>query len=103
MRWTARRARRITGELALEPVGSAPTSVYTGTSALDFSPLGFRLGSVEVLASVEETGVRVILDPNVDHGHVAVMVSGEADALAGTWYLNSRPASAGGRITLRRR
>jgi hypothetical protein len=30
------------------------------------------------------------------------MVSGDAGALAGTWYLNSRPARAGGRLTLRR-
>jgi hypothetical protein len=96
------RARRVSGELELKAVGPVPTSVYTGTSTLDFSPLGFRLGSVEVLVSVEESGVRIILDPNVDHGHVAATVSGGAGALAGTWYLNSRPARAGGRVALRR-
>jgi hypothetical protein len=95
-------AKRISGHVELKPVGPVPTSVYTGTSTLDFSPLGFRLGSVEVLASVEETGARFILDPNVDHGHVAATVSGSADTLAGTWYLNSRPARAGGRIALSR-
>ena len=95
-------ARRISGELKLEPVGAGPTSVYTGSSTLDFSPLGFRLGSAEVLASVEESDVRIILDPNVDHGHVAATVAGGADTLAGTWYLNSRPARASGTVALKR-
>jgi hypothetical protein len=95
-------ARRISGELELVPVGPAPTSVYTGTSTLDFSLLGYRFGSVEVLASVEATGVRIILDPNVDHGHIAATVSGGADAMAGTWYLNGDPARARGTIALRR-
>ena len=95
--------RRIFGELELKAVGEAPTSVYTGSSTLDFSPLGFRLGSTDVLVSVEESGLRIILDPNVDHGHVAATVAGGADAMAGTWYLNSRPARAGGKVTLRRR
>jgi hypothetical protein len=96
-------ARKITGELELKPVPPIPTSVYTGISTLDFSPLGYRLGSVEVMVAVEETGVRIILDPNVDHGHVAATVTGGADELAGPWYLNTRPARASGRITLRRR
>jgi hypothetical protein len=102
-------ARKLSGELELRPVPlapdaatGAPTSVYVGTSTLDFSPLGFRLGSTEVLASIENTGVRIILDPNVDHGHVAVTVTGESDELVGTWYLNSRPARAHGRIVLSR-
>ena len=101
-------ARKISGELELKPVPlapdaatGAPTSVYVGTSTLDLSPLGFRLGSTEVLASIEDTGVRIILDPNVDHGHVAVTVTGEADELVGTWYLNSRPARAHGRVVLK--
>jgi hypothetical protein len=64
--------------------------------------VGLRLGSADVLASVEESGVRIILDPNVDHGHVAVTVSGGADTLAGTWYLNSRPARASGTVVIER-
>lgn len=74
-------AGRISGELKLEPMGPAPTSVYTGTSTLDFSPLGLRLGSDEMLVSVEESGVRMILDPSVDHGHVAATVAGGAPRL----------------------
>lgn len=96
-------SRKISGELELKPVPPVPTSVYTGTSTLDFSPLGFKLGSVEVMVAAEETGFRIILDPNVDHGHVAATVAGGADELAGSWYLNSRPAQARGRIALRRR
>ena len=96
------RARRISGELELKAVGGVPTSVYTGSSTIDFSPLGFRLGSSEVLVSVEESGVRIILDPNVDHEHVAATVAGGAEAMAGTWYLNIRPARASGKLTLRR-
>jgi hypothetical protein len=33
---------------------------------------------------------------------VAVTVTGEADQLAGTWYLNSRPARAHGKVVLTR-
>jgi hypothetical protein len=96
-------SRKLSGELELKPVPPLPTSVYTGTSTLDFSSLGFQLGSDEVMVAVEQAGVRIILDPNVDHGHVAATIAGGTDELAGTWYLNSRPAQARGRITLRRR
>ena len=91
-------ARTIRGELDL---GAMPPT-HVGTSTLDFAPLGFRLGSGEVLVIVDQTGVRLILDPNVDHGHVAATVTGGTGELVGTWYLNSRPARASGTIRLRR-
>ena len=104
------RATTITGELRLDPVGSAPgapaaepAAVYVGKSTVDFTPAGFRLGTDEVLVAVEESRIRVILDPTVDHGHVVAILTGDDDVLVGTWYLNSRPARASGSITLRRR
>jgi hypothetical protein len=97
------------GQLVLEPVapapafeGTEPEAVYRGKSTLDFTALGFRLHSDEVLVAVAHDGIRLILDPTVDHGHVVAAVSGGEDELAGTWYLNSRPARARGSIALHR-
>jgi hypothetical protein len=96
-------ARTISGELTLEPVATDTGETYIGRSTLDFSPLGFRVGSTEALAMVESGAIRMILDPTVDHGHVVATLSGGGNELAGTWYLNSRPARASGTIALRRR
>ncbi|HYC31870.1 MAG TPA: hypothetical protein VEB59_06235 [Gemmatimonadales bacterium] len=92
----------ISGELTLEPVPGDSGEVYTGSTTLDFAPLGFRLGSAEALVAVEDTTVRLILDPTVDHGHVVATLTGGRGELVGTWYLNGRPARASGTIRLRR-
>ena len=92
--------RAISGEPVLEAVASDSGETYVGHSTLDFSPLGFRPGSSEVLAIVESGAVRLILDPTVDHGHVVGTVTGGVEGLAGTWYLNSRPARASGAMRL---
>ena len=91
--------KAIRGELDLRAVSSG---LYSGSSTLDFAPLGFRLGSAEVMVTEDSSGVRLVLDPNVDHGNVTATVTGSADELAGTWYLTGRPARANGSIRLRR-
>ena len=96
-------ASAISGEVSLEPVPGDSAEVYSGAMTLDFAPLGFRLGSAGVLASADGAGVRIVLDPTVDHGHVVATLTGGEAELAGTWYLNSRPARASGTIRLRRR
>lgn len=103
------RTKAIMGEVQLSPVASAPAvedtapvSHYGGSSTLEFSGLGFRLGSSEVIATVTSDGVRLLFDPTVDHGHVVATVSRAEDELVGTWYLNSRPARASGSIRLMR-
>jgi hypothetical protein len=103
------RTRAIKGEVRLSPVASAPAvedtapvSHYVGSSTLEFSGLGFRLRSSEVIATVASDGIRLLFDPTVDHGHVVATVSRAEDELVGTWYLNSRPARASGSIRLKR-
>jgi hypothetical protein len=95
-------ARAILGEIRLDRIASDTGETYVGHSTIDFSPLGFRLGSTEVLAIVESGAVRLILDPTVDHGHVVGTLTGGREGLAGTWYLNSRPARASGALRLER-
>ena len=95
-------SRTISGELQLEPVGGDSAEVYRGASALDWTPFGFQVGTGEILVVVEHASVRMILDPTVDHGHVVATLTGGAEELAGTWYLNGRPARAKGTIALRR-
>jgi hypothetical protein len=100
-------ARVTRGMLTLTATAEGPDSLpsstaYSGTSAVDLTPLGIRLASAEVMAVNSADELRMILDPTVDHGHVVVRAVVGGDTMAGTWYLNSRPARASGRIRLRR-
>lgn len=104
-------AREVSGELLFRPAPAPPRSqgsaawplVHEGSSAVEFRPLGFTLGSAEILGwYITEDTVRIILDPTVDHGHVELVGKRTADGVSGRWQLISDPARAHGEFGLRR-
>ena len=104
-------AREVSGEIRFSPAAPPPLAqdaatwrlVYPGTAAVDFLPLGFKLGNAEALGwhATPDT-VRIILDPTVDHGGVEVVGTGTGNDLSGRWELISDLARAEGHFTLRR-
>ena len=104
-------AREVSGELRFRPApepaqpqdSAAWRPVHEGSSAVEFRPLGFTLGSAETLGwHIAEDTVRIILDPTVDHGHVELVGNRTADEVSGRWQLISDPARAHGEFRLRR-
>jgi hypothetical protein len=104
-------AREVTGVVHFSPALAAPSPqsspadrvVHAGTSAIDFRPFGFVLGSAEVLGWYENPDtVRIILDPTVDHGHLELVGSAEPADVTGHWRLHGDPARAEGEFRLHR-
>jgi hypothetical protein len=103
--------RKLSGEMRFAPAAPPPLPqdaptwrwVHQGEVVVDFQPFGFVLGGTETLGWYESPDtVRIILDPNVDHGNVELVGSGTATELGGRWQLVSDLARAEGEFTLRR-
>ena len=81
-----------------------PEPVYPGHSELDFSPFGFQVRSADALGwYLGGDSIRAILDPQVDHGHVALVGRGREGRFEGAWTMVGYPTGARGRFVLTRR
>jgi hypothetical protein len=103
--------REVSGEVRFAPAAPPPLPqdvptwrlVHAGVFAIDFRPFGFVVSGTETLGWYESPDtVRIILDPNVDHGNVELVGSGTATDLGGRWELLSDLGRAEGEFTLRR-
>jgi hypothetical protein len=81
---------------------SASWVVYTGEYTADFQSVGLFKTTGEVLAFTPPGDtVRIILDPNVDHGNLELVARCRSDELIGGWTTNGDPARAWGHFTSR--
>jgi hypothetical protein len=102
-------ARELSGAITLSAApqtaaDAAPEKhVHSGTVAVDFGPFGFALARNGVIAwPLGADSVRMILDPTVDHGHVALDGTLKGERIEGRWQLISDPGGARGAFVLER-
>jgi len=88
----------ISGSLELATRDSSAAGViYTGAYTADFQSVGLFKTAGEVLASAPAGDtVRIILDPNVDHGNMELVAHCMSGAFGGRWKTNGDPSSAMG-------
>jgi hypothetical protein len=100
---SARPGQRLIGSLNVTSRDSSSSgAVYTGAYAADFRSLGLFKQDGEVLAFTPAGDtVRIILDPNVDHGNLEIVAHCRSDELVGTWTTNGDPSRAWGRVIIR--
>ena len=100
---TARLRHRLSGSLELTSRDSSSSGVvYTGAYSADFQSVGLFKRNGEVLAFTPRGDtVRIILDPNVDHGNLEIVARCRSDDLAGRWTTNGDPSRAWGRVIIR--
>ncbi len=100
---TARLGRRLTGSFQLTTRDSSASGVvYTGEYTADFQSVGLFKQKSEVLAFTPPGDtLRVVLDPNVDHGNIELVARCRSDGLGGGWYANGDPSRAWGHFVMR--
>jgi hypothetical protein len=100
---TARLGRPLTGSFQLTTRDSSASSVvYAGEYTADFQSVGLfkKKGQVLGFTPPGDT-LRVILDPNVDHGHVELTARCRSGKLYGEWIQYGDPSSAWGHFVMR--
>ena len=97
--------RSLKGHFKLRTRDSSQTGVvYTGDYNADFRSVGVFKTTDQVLAYTPKGDtLEIILNPNVDHGNIALVARCTAGQMSGRWRLNSDPATASGHFTLQKR
>ena len=106
------KTKTVAGRLSIESVppapvdpatGAAPRAVMKGQFAVDFSPLGFTVASDSAIAwySAAPT-LSIILNPDVDHGNIAITGVQKGDTIDGQWQLLGDSMRATGRVVITR-
>jgi hypothetical protein len=106
------KAKTVEGRLSIDAVppapvdpatGAAPRAVMKGQFAIDFTPLGFTVAADNAIAwySAAPT-LSIVLNPDVNHGNVAITGIQNGDTIDGQWQLLGDPMQAAGRVVLTR-
>ena len=98
-------ARPLKGHFKLRTRDSSQTGVvYTGDYNADFKSVGvFKTRDQALAYTPKGDTFEIILNPNVDHGNIALVAHCSAGKMSGRWRLNSDPAAAWGHFTLDKR
>ena len=103
---TARPSRpgsAITGTITLKPVAGSERITLVGRYSLPFDSFGLSPNAESVLAfAIGRDSLRVILRPDVDHGHAELVGQRRLGEIEGRWTWIGDPTRAAGRFVMRR-
>lgn len=99
---TAKGTATVSGNLVAVSVPGADPPTFRGSYQIPLSTIGLSPDAAPLLARVgRDDSIRIVLNPNVDHGHIEMVGALKPGAIEGRWTWIGRPTAAGGRFTLR--
>lgn len=100
---SARLGQPLTGSVQIANRDSSASGVvYSGEYNANFQSIGLsrKMGAVLAFAPPGDT-LRLILDPNVDHGNIELLARCISDGMSGRWTENGDPSRAWGHFIMR--
>jgi len=97
----AGKAKTVTGTMVLVRVGSSTPATYRGSYRVAFSAAGLAPDAAPIIAWDKGDSVRIVLNPDVGHGHAELVGVRRMGGLEGRWEWIGDPTRATGRFALR--